>query len=67
MSYSPSPRIAGEGAECSEAGEGPGATTTPPSPSYRNFSVARPAIAKIQAMIQKRMTIFGSSHPICSK
>ena len=34
---------------------------------YRNFSVASPAIARIQAMIQKRMTIVGSSQPFCSK
>ena len=35
--------------------------------SYRNFSVARPAIARIQEMIQNRMTIVGSSQPFCSK
>src|ERR1700726_3086338 len=29
------------------------------SRSYRSFRVARPAIARIQAMIQKRITILG--------
>ena len=68
----PRSRGAGEGADPriavrGEAGEGPNATATPPSRSYRSFRVASPAIAKIHAMIQKRITIFGSSHPICSK
>jgi len=34
---------------------------------YRNFKVASPAIARISAMIQKRITILDSSQPICSK
>ncbi len=35
--------------------------------AYRSFNVASPAIARIEAMIQKRMTTVGSSHPFCSK
>ena len=34
---------------------------------HRSFSVASPAIARMTAMIQKRITIFGSSQPSCSK
>ena len=34
---------------------------------HRSFNVANPAIARIEAMIQKRMTIVGSSQPFCSK
>ena len=33
---------------------------------YRNFSVASPIIARISAMIQKRMTICGSAQPFFS-
>ena len=41
--------------------------TNLPKLPYRSFSVARPAIARIAAMIQKRMTMVGSSQPFCSK
>jgi hypothetical protein len=34
---------------------------------YRSFNVARPAIARIQAIIQKRITMVGSAQPFCSK
>ena len=34
---------------------------------HRSFSVESPAIARMIAMIQKRITIFGSSQPSCSK
>ncbi len=34
---------------------------------HRSFSVDSPAIARMIAMIQKRITIFGSSQPSCSK
>ena len=34
---------------------------------HRSFNVANPAIARIEAMIQKRMTMVGSSQPFCSK
>ena len=35
--------------------------------AYRNFNVASPAIARMAAMIQKRMTMVGSDQPFCSK
>ncbi len=35
--------------------------------SYRNFNVLRLSNAKMIAMIQKRTTTFGSSHPFSSK
>ena len=38
-----------------------------PKLPYRSFNVARPAIARIAAMIQKRMTMVGSDQPFCSK
>ena len=34
---------------------------------YLSFRVARPAIARMAAMIQKRKTMVGSAHPFCSK
>ena len=34
---------------------------------YLSFSVARPAIASIEAMIQNRMTMVGSAQPFFSK
>ena len=36
-------------------------------PAHRSFSVARPTIARIEEMIQKRMTIVGSAQPFFSK
>ena len=37
------------------------------SSAHRSFRVARPAIARMAAMIQKRMTMVGSAQPFCSK
>src|SRR5262249_47255498 len=35
--------------------------------AHRSFKVARPAIARIEAMIQNRMTMVGSCQPFFSK
>ena len=37
------------------------------SSAHRSFRVARPAIARMAAMIQKRKTMVGSAQPFCSK
>ena len=37
------------------------------SSGHRSFRVARPAIARMAAMIQKRKTMVGSAQPFCSK
>ena len=44
----------------------PGGASIRRDAPYRTFSVARPIIARISEMIQKRITIWGSAQPFFS-